>query len=84
MKANVLNFEMEASTIFTLASLYELRAGAICAVFANRLRNEMIIKGENECIRVALEAVKILSEWDNIKTRKGKKHLYLSLIHTNK
>jgi len=32
----VLNFEMEASTLFTLASLHHCKAGCLCMVFANR------------------------------------------------
>ncbi|PYZ02613.1 uridine phosphorylase [Halogeometricum sp. wsp3] len=35
-EAGVLNFEMEAATILTLANLYGLRAGAVCTVYANR------------------------------------------------
>ena len=62
---NVLNFEMEASTIFTLAQIYGARAGAICAVIANRETNEFIPEaGVDTAIKVANEAVKILSEWD--------------------
>jgi len=41
-KARVLNFEMETATLFTLASLYGLRAGSICAVYANRCRDEFM------------------------------------------
>jgi len=39
-KARILNFEMEIATLFTLTSLYGLRAGSICAVYANRCKNE--------------------------------------------
>ena len=61
-KANVLNFEMECATLFILSSIFKLRAGAICAVYANRYTK--MFKpgaGEKECIKVANEAVKILS-----------------------
>jgi len=34
-KSKVLNFEMETATLFTLASLHGLRAGSVCAVYAN-------------------------------------------------
>lgn len=72
-KARVLNFEMEAAAILTLASLYGLRAGAVCAVYADRVRNRFAVKGEKEAAKVACEAVKILSEWDKAKEQKGKK-----------
>jgi uridine phosphorylase len=76
----VLNFEMEASVIFTLAGIYGLRAGAVCAVFANREENEFGVAGENEVAAVACEAVRILSEWDEMKEQKGKKWFYPGLL----
>jgi len=64
-KANVLIFEMEAATLFVLTSLYKLRSGAICAVYANRIKNEFKPgAGEENCIKAANEAVKILNEQD--------------------
>ena len=60
--ANVLNFEMECATLFVLSSIFKLRAGAICAVYANRYTKTFEAgAGEEECIKVANEAVKILS-----------------------
>jgi len=61
-KANVLNFEMEAATLFTLASIFKARAGAICVVVANRVKNEFKITEEMEkkCGEIATEAIKIL------------------------
>ncbi|MGB9683408.1 MAG: nucleoside phosphorylase [Candidatus Bathyarchaeales archaeon] len=80
-KAGVLNFEMETATLYTLASLYKLRAGAICAVYANRCTNEFQPgKGEENAIKIANETVKILHEWDEKKKTKDKKWLYPSLI----
>ncbi len=38
----VVNLEMEASTLFVLASIAKLRAGAICTVYANRPRDVFI------------------------------------------
>ncbi len=38
----VKNFEMEASLLFTLAQLRGIRAGAICAVFANRKQGAFV------------------------------------------
>jgi uridine phosphorylase len=80
-KANVLNFEMESATLFVLSNLFGLRAGAVCAVYANRITNEFKPgAGEEACIRVANEAVKILSEWDQTKRRQKKRWLYLNML----
>jgi len=76
----VLNVEMETAAIYTLASLYGLRAGAVCAVFANRIRDEFEVVGEREAARVAVEAVKILQEWDELKAKQGKPLIYPSLL----
>ncbi len=78
--AKVVNFEMESATLFTLANLFGLRAGTVCAVYAQRVTNEFAVKGEREAIEVANEAVRILHEWDNLKEKKGKKYLYPSLL----
>ncbi len=80
MEAKVLNFEMESSALFVLASLFGLRAGAVHAVFAQRNRDKFDVKGEEEAIRVANEAVKILSEWDSLKEGEGKRYLTPSLL----
>lgn len=64
-EVGVLNFEMEAATLFTLANIYGARAGAVCAAIANRVTEEFIPgAGVEDAIRVANEAVRILSEWD--------------------
>jgi uridine phosphorylase len=69
-KANVLNFEMETATLYTLANLYGLRAGAVCAVYANRCTEEFKPgEGEETAIKIANEAVKILHEWDTKRSR---------------
>jgi len=81
-KMRVLNFEMETSAIFTIASIYGLRAGSVCAVFANRVKNEFKVIGEREAARVAVEAVRILQEWDELKRKAGKSRVYPSLIKT--
>ncbi|HIP89382.1 MAG TPA: uridine phosphorylase [Thermococcus paralvinellae] len=78
-QARVTNFEMEAATLFTLANIYGLRAGCVCAVFANRITNEFGKAGEKEAALVASEAVKILAERDEEKERKGKKFWFPSL-----
>lgn len=79
-KAKVLNLEMEASTVFTLSSLFGLRSGAILAVFGNRKTQEFEVKGEEDAAKATLESIKILSDWDKIKEKKNKKYLYPSLI----
>jgi uridine phosphorylase len=80
-KAGVLNVEMETATLFTLASLYGLRAGAVLAVYNNLVTNEFQPgAGEENAIKIANEAAKILSEWDGTKRRKQKQHLFPSLL----
>jgi uridine phosphorylase len=80
-KANVLNFEMECATLFTLSNLFNNRAGTVCAVYANRIKNVFNPgAGEEDCIKVANEAVSILREWDTCKQANGKKHFYPSLL----
>ena len=75
-KARVLNFEMETATLFTLASLSGLRAGSVCDVYANRCTNKLEPEaGEENAIKVANEAAKILYNWD-AKKRKKKKHWF--------
>jgi len=75
-KVNVLNFEMEAATIFTLAGIYALRAGTVCAVYANRITNTFEIKGEKEVCKAAVEAVRILARRDKERKKKGKEYWY--------
>ncbi|RME03695.1 MAG: uridine phosphorylase [Planctomycetota bacterium] len=63
-KLGVKNLEMEASVLFTLASLREIPAGCICTVFANRPQNTFIHpqdkdQAEQRCIQTALHALKI-------------------------
>jgi uridine phosphorylase len=75
-KARVLNFEMETATLYTLANLYGLRAGAVLAVFNSQLTGEFKAgAGEENAIKIANEATKILSEWD-AKKRKSKKSCF--------
>ncbi len=61
-KAGVLNFEMEASLIYILGSLYNMNMGSVCAVYANRARNEFAVKGEEQAILAANEAARILND----------------------
>ena len=80
-RLGVLNFEMECATLFVLSTLLNLRAGAVCAVFADRVQNVFEEgAGEMEAARVACEAVKILSEWDELMREKGKERFYPGLF----
>ncbi len=78
-KAGVLSFEMEAATLFTLCSIFGLRAGAVCAVYAQRVSDEFEVKGEKEACMVANEAVRILHEMDEEKARGSKRLWHPSL-----
>ncbi|HVP40740.1 MAG TPA: nucleoside phosphorylase [Candidatus Krumholzibacteriaceae bacterium] len=80
-KANVLNFEMETATLFVLCSLFGLKAGSVCAVYANHATSKFeSYAGEEDCIRVANEAVKILDSWNKKKKTKKKKWLFPNLL----
>ena len=63
-KVNVLCFEMETSTLFTLANIYGLRAGCVLTAFANRITNEFDVRGEEKASKVAVESVKHLIKED--------------------
>ncbi len=81
-KVRVLNFEMEAATIFTLSNIYGLRAGSVCAAIANRETEEFIVDaGVEDAVKIANDAVKILSEWDEYMERYGKKHVTPKIIY---
>lgn len=63
----VLNFEMETSTLLTLANMRGFRAGSVCTVYADRYRYKFISpqlkdKAELNCIKTGLKAVELLSE----------------------
>jgi uridine phosphorylase len=69
----VTNFEMEAATIFTLASLFGLRAGAACVVIADRFRGEFRPEGADQILAgVGAEATKFLAQMDAAKAAAGK------------
>lgn len=95
-KANVISAEMEASTIFTLAGLFRLRAGSVCSIIdlviadeaqkhGRELSVEEAFQPKPEFIlrscRCAVEAVKILDKWDRDKQAKGKKNWFPSLSY---
>ncbi|MBL8116579.1 MAG: uridine phosphorylase [Anaerolineae bacterium] len=63
-RAQVKNFEMESSCLFTLSSLFQVRAGCVCVVVADRVRDEFKVNDEAEMLpaKVAIEAMKILQK----------------------
>lgn len=69
--ANVLNFEMEASAICTLASIYGLRAGAVCTVYADRTTDEFRVEGQSRAAETASLATALLAEMDAKKRAAG-------------
>ena len=70
-EAGVVNFEMEASAILTLAGLYGLRAGAVCTVYANRVTGEFRTEGEAKAAETASLAAAILARMDRRKEEAG-------------
>lgn len=77
----VTNVEMETATIFTLCSLFGLRAGAASVVIADRFRNEFkpgpwvddVLAG------IGAEAVTVLAAQDEQKRQAGKEYFFPSL-----
>ena len=70
-EAGVLNFEMEASAILTLAGIYGLRAGAVCTVYANRVTGEFRTAGQARAAETASLAAALLTKMDRIKDDAG-------------
>jgi uridine phosphorylase len=65
-RMGVLNFEMETSTILILSQLAGAKAGSVCAVFADRVRDRFLSpeerrEAELRCLRAALEAHLLLA-----------------------
>jgi uridine phosphorylase len=76
---NVLNMEMEASVLFTLGNLAGARTGAVCNIYANRVRGEFIgddarVAADEAAERVGLEAVRLLAVIDAWKAEHQKPH----------
>lgn len=74
-RQGIKNLEMETSCLLTLASLRGFRAGAACAIFANRTQNVFITNeqkqiSEQNCIDICLKALHILARMDQ---KQGKK-----------
>lgn len=52
----LLNVEMEASALYTVAHLRGLRAGMVCAVSGNLVTDEVVYEGVNERLVAGWEA----------------------------
>lgn len=81
---NVVNFEMESSALFTLSNIKGIRAGMVCAVYANRPKNEFIgpeekVIAEEKAIKTGIEAFKILAKIDEVKKKNNKKYWHIGL-----
>jgi len=68
-RLGVLNYEMEASTLLSLASVAGLRAGVVCAVFAHRTKGEFVDveakhASQERALRVGLRTVAYLDRMD--------------------
>lgn len=75
-KMGVKNIEMENGTIFTLCSLFQLRAGAICTVsdVVPWHPTQKVIDFEDnmsDCIKVGIDAMRTLIGWDHEKNSKA-------------
>lgn len=62
---NVLNFEMEAGTLFKMGGVYGFKAACVCAIIAQRTDSEDVILDKKDtavgnAIRVAVETLKSL------------------------
>jgi uridine phosphorylase len=77
--ARVVNFEMDSSALLTLAGLFGLRAGAVCAVYASRVDDTFAMEGEERAIAVANRAVRVLHGMDEQRARHGRQYWSLGL-----
>jgi uridine phosphorylase len=78
-RQGVINFEMEASAVLTLAALAGCRAGVVCTVFAQRTTGEFVTREQKEAaeaglIDTGLEALHVLAEMDAQRVRSGELH----------
>lgn len=79
-KLGVLNFEMEAAALLTLARLFKLRAGVVASVIAQRLTGKWDdAGGEDRACRTGAEALRILHNWDEKKKKSGKQFFFPGL-----
>lgn len=64
-KLNVLNYEMESSTLLTLTSAFGLRGGCVSGVVVNRVKQENVVeealkRGEKNAVSVAVASLEFL------------------------
>lgn len=64
---NILNYEMEAGTLFKMGLVYGFAAGCVCAVIAERLSGEQVFveqkrAAEQNAVRLALHVLETLGE----------------------
>jgi uridine phosphorylase len=83
-KRNVINFEMESSTIFTLSSIKGWRSGTICTVYANRPNGTFIAdkdktKAVDTVVKIALDACLNIEKMDSLKNKQNSQYYYPSL-----
>ena len=81
-EAGALNLEMEISCLFTLSQLSGARAGAVCAVFANRPHNrfagnDIKKRAEKSAIDAGLTALTVLARMDKWKQMHRKKNWHV-------
>ncbi len=75
----VVNFEMEASAVLTLAALAGCRAGVVCTAFAQRRSGAFVtadqqVTAEAGLIETGLEALHVLAAMDAQQARSGELH----------
>jgi uridine phosphorylase len=75
-RQGVVNFEMEASALLTLATLAGCRAGVVCTVFAQRTTGAFVdpeqkVEAEGRVIETGLEALHVLAGMDAQRERSG-------------
>lgn len=72
-RLNILNYEMEAGTLFKMAGVYGFTAACICGVVARRTDDEAIEVGKKgeaieKAIEIALRAIRTLSDRESANT----------------
>ena len=70
-RAGVQNVEMEAAAVLTLASIFGLRAGAVCTVYADRDTGEFAAEGQTAAAETASLAASVLARMDERKRKAG-------------
>ena len=94
VRSNVVSAEMEASVLFTMARLFRLRSGCVCAIIDNMA--EVRKKGINfdptkdfehkteyieRACQTANDAVKLLARWDKDQSKSKSRSWYPSLSY---